>query len=260
MKLAALRLALAAALLPGALNAAAAEGDRLSASVGLDYTTGDYGQSEDTDMLALAFSAKYETGRWTYRASLPYIHVTGPANVVVSDSGGVLVGPGTARTRTDHGLGDLVLGAAYLAIYGADAPFLLEVGGKVKLPTADEDKGLGTGETDWSIQADAFKQYGLYTPFATLGYRFYGDPPGINLRNVLYGSIGTTYRLADGNTVGAAYDFRDATVRGGDELSELSLFLTRKLTPSWQMQLYGVLGFSDASPDAGAGVVFTAIF
>lgn len=250
--------ACAALFLAGA--ALAAEGDRLTASVGLDYSTGDYGQATDTDMLALAFAAKYETGRWTLRGSLPYIHVTGPSNVVASDTGGLPLGAGAAPRRTDHGLGDLVLGVSYLVLYTADAPFLLELGGKVKLGTADEGKGLGTGEDDFSIQADAFKRYGAFTPFATLGYRVYGDPPGINLRNVFYGSVGTTYRVADGVTVGAAYDFRDAIVRGGDDLSELSVFATRRLTASWQLQVYGVLGFSDASPDAGAGVVLSANF
>ncbi|HEX6266390.1 MAG TPA: hypothetical protein VFZ81_05785 [Burkholderiales bacterium] len=254
-------LALAIAALPGAPGAAlAAEGDRLTGSVGLDYTTGDYGQSDDTDMLAIAFAAKYETGRWTFRGSVPYLSVTGPANVVASDTGGLQITPGAAPKRTDTGPGDLVLGASYLALYGADAPFLLDVGGKVKLATADEGKGLGTGENDYSVQAEAFKPYGAFTPFATLGYRWYGDPPGINLRNVLYGSLGSTYRMPEGITVGAAYDFRDRLVAGGGRLSEVSVFATRGLAQQWRLQVYAVAGLSDGSPDFGGGVVLSHSF
>ena len=90
---------MSAVLLGAALGGWAAEGDRLTGSVGLDYTTGDYGQSEDTDMLAISFAAKLENGRWTYRASLPYIHVTGPSNVVASDTGGLQITPGAFRQR-----------------------------------------------------------------------------------------------------------------------------------------------------------------
>lgn len=250
-----------AVLMLGAAGAAwAAEGDRLTASVGLDYTTGDYGQSEDTDMLAVAFAAKYETGRWTYRASVPYIRVTGPANVVASDTGGVALTPDGAPERTDSGLGDVVLGASYLVLHGASGPFLLDVGVKVKLGTADERKGLGTGETDYSIQAEAFKPYGAFTPFATLGYRWYGDPPGVHLRNVLYGSVGSTYRVSADTTAGAAYDFRDRLVAGGERLSEVSVFASRRLAPEWRLQVYAIAGLSDGSPDAGGGVVLARGF
>jgi len=253
-------LSLCASLLAGAAQVAAAAGDgRVTTSVGVDYTSGDYGQSEDTDMLALAFAAKYETGRWTYRASVPYIRVTGPSNVVASDEGGVSLGPEGAR-RTDSGPGDVVLGASYLVLHGREAPFLLDVGAKIKLGTADERKGLGTGETDYSIQAEAFKPLGAYTPFATLGYRWYGDPPGIDLRNVLYGSLGSTYRLSGQTTVGGAYDFRDRITAGGARLSELSVFVSYGLQQGWKLQGYAILGLADGSPDAGVGVVASHSF
>jgi len=249
------------ASLPLGPGAAAAEDDaRLTASVGLDYTTGDYGQRDDTDMLALAFAAKYETGRWTYRASVPYIRVSGPSNVVASDEGGVALGGDGAARRTDSGLGDVVLGASYLVLHRRDAPFLLDVGAKVKLGTADEDKGLGTGETDYSIQAEAFKPLGAFTPFATLGYRFYGDPAGIDLRNVFYGSLGSTYRVSAQTTAGASYDFRERLSAGGGRLSEVALFVSHRLSEVWRLQLYAIAGLSEGSPDAGLGAVASYSF
>lgn len=250
---------LAALLAAAAGVAGAAEDARLTATVGAEYSKGDYGQDIETSIFAVSFTAKYEVGRWTLRASVPWLSIDGPSNVLVADSGGVVL-PGTGERRTDSGLGDLVLGAAYLVMVGPDAPFMLDLGGKVKLPTADEDKGLGTGETDYSLQAEAFKPMGAFTPFATLGYRSYGDPPDQELKNALYGSLGATYRYSAQTTVGGAYDFRERIVDGGARLSEISAFLSHRVRSDLRVQVYAVFGLADASPDAGAGVTASYSF
>ena len=43
---------------------------------------------------------------------------------------------------------------------------------------------------------------------------------------------------------------------GGSDISELTAFWSKRMSPQWKMQIYGVVGFTDASPDAGAGVMF----
>jgi hypothetical protein len=124
----------------------------------------------------------------------------------------------------------------------------------VKLATADEAKGLGTGKNDYSLQLDAVKPT-LVSPFATFGYRWYGDPSGIELRNAWFGSVGFAWRDAAGTTLGAAYDFREPTVDGGARTSEVMVFFARPLAPEWKLQMYFIRGFSDASPDAGVGAI-----
>ena len=71
---------LGALLLTGAAQAA----DGLSLGVGVDYSSGDYGSDVTTKILSVPFSAKYETGDWTFKASLPWMRVDGDANVVPS--------------------------------------------------------------------------------------------------------------------------------------------------------------------------------
>jgi hypothetical protein len=248
-----------AALLAAAAGVAGAADDaRLTATVGAEYSKGDYGEEIDTRIFSLSFAAKYEVGRWTLRASVPWLSIDGPSNVVVAEGGVVL--PGSGERRTDSGMGDVVLGAAYLMMARSDAPFMLEVGAKAKLATADEEKNLGTGENDYSLQVEAFKAIGAFTPFATLGYRYYGDPPDIDFRNVLYGSLGSTYRLSAQTSFGAAYDFRERIVEGGARLSEVSAFLSHRVRSDLRFQLYAVFGFADASPDAGAGLTVSHSF
>jgi hypothetical protein len=124
----------------------------------------------------------------------------------------------------------------------------------VKLGTADETKGLGTGQNDYSLQADLYKPLGgNLSLFGSLGHRWYGDPPGIDLKNVFYWALGGAYRFSAATSAGLAYDFRPAITAGGGEISELTAFLSRRLSREWKLQPYVVLGFGRASPDWGAG-------
>ena len=236
-----------------ALPSSALFAEGLTLGTGFDYTSGKYGTSEKTEILYVPLTGKYEMGPWTFRAVLPYIRVTGPGNVVgVGDDRVTLPGGSTTR-RTESGLGDIVTSAFYNVMNEGRAPFGLDIGAKVKFGTADRDKGLGTGENDYSIQADAFKPFGATTAFASLGYRWYGDPPGVALRNVVYGSAGATHKLSDNTSFGAAYDWRPRVSPNGGQISEATAFVTQRLSRAWKLQLYGVKGFSTGSPDYGAG-------
>jgi hypothetical protein len=124
---------------------------------------------------------------------------------------------------------------------------------KVKLGTADDAKGLGTGKNDYSLQADFFKTVDTNTLFASLGHRWYGDPPGVNLKNVFYASIGVSQRFSSQSSGGVVYDYRPAITSGGGEISELTAFLSERLSREWKVQPYALVGFGRASPDFGIG-------
>jgi hypothetical protein len=234
-------------------GAAGAHAEGLTLATGFDYTSGKYTGTEETQILYVPFIAKYETGPWAFRATVPYLRITGPGNVIGAGADRVTV-PGASTTRrTESGLGDVVLSGFYNVLSERRSAVGLDVGAKVKLGTADETKGLGTGQTDWSLQADVFKPLGAATLFGSLGHRWYGDPPGLDLKNVFYWSVGGAYRVSADTSAGVAYDFRPAITTGGGEISELTGFVTRRLSREWKLQPYLVLGFGKASPDWGAG-------
>ena len=250
-----LRLSLACLAAVAVHPAALAADGSLTLSAGADHSAGTYGLVATTEVSSLSFTAKYELGPWTYRASLPVLRISGPANVVGAGPG-VIVLPGQAgERRSVSGLGDLVASAAYNLIGGRTGALVADVAAKVKLATAEEDKGLGTGKNDYSLQADVFFSAPPIAPFATLGYRWYGDPPGTELRNALFGSLGFAYRDAEATTLGVSYDFRQAIVAGGAPLREAMFFVSHDFTRELKLQLYFIKGFSDASPDAGIGAV-----
>ncbi|HKQ23792.1 MAG TPA: transporter [Burkholderiales bacterium] len=235
-------------------TATLAEG--LTVGTGVDYSSGDYGEPEKTEVWYVPVTGKYETGLWTFRLAVPFIRITGPGNVIGAGEGQVTIpGAGTA-VRTESGLGDIVGGAFYNLIDERDSTFGLDVGAKVKLGTGDNDKGLGTGENDYSVQVDVFKPIGVIDAFGSLGYRLYGDPPGLDLHNVFYGSVGGSYRVSSETSVGLAYDFRPSITSTGSRISEVTAFMSQRLSRELKLQAYGLAGFSDGSPDFGIGVMF----
>ena len=248
-----MRKLVAAALLMAASRAALGEG--LTLGAGVEYTSGKYGSPEKTDTLFVPFYGKYETGPWTLRLTVPWLQITGPGNVVGVGGDRIVLPGGAGPRRTESGLGDITASAFYNVISERTAPIGVDLGAKVKFGTADENKGLGTGQNDYSVQADLFKPLGgKFSAFGSLGYRWYGDPPGVTLRDVWYFSIGGSYRATDTLSAGLAYDYRPSITPTGGEISELTLFFSQRVSREMRLQPYLVVGFGKASPDYGAGI------
>lgn len=237
-------------------NAAA----QTSVAVGAEYTTGKYGTPEKTETVYIPFVVRHETGPWVFKATVPWLRITGPGNVIGAGADRVVVPGGNAARRTESGLGDIVVSGFYNLLDERKGGLGLDLGGKIKVPTADDKKGLGTGELDYAVQLDFFKPFDATTLFGSIGYRVYGDPPGTSLRDVPYASIGLSYRMSQQQSVGVAYDYRPHIVNGGAEVSELTAFWSQRMSPEWKLQLYGVVGFADASPDAGIGMLLERRF
>jgi hypothetical protein len=222
----------------------------LSTSVGFDYSSGKYGTTESTDTWSIPLMVKYENGPATFKLTVPYVHTTGTVNRDI--------GTAVLTTRhTEQGLGDVVGSAAY-GVLDPRAGIGLDLGVKVKFATADKAKTLiTTGENDYSLQAEAYKSFGALSGFATLGWTKKGDPAGVDFRNPWYASVGASYKISDATSAGAFYDYRQKLTHRGSAVSEMTLFAAHKITPKWKLQAYLVAGFSDASPDWGAGTVLS---
>ena len=74
-----------------ACQQASALDGKFSSTIGLDYSSGDYGASQDTEVWAVPMSLKYRTDTWNIRASTSYLKVTSP-NFVTPD--GDFIGTG----------------------------------------------------------------------------------------------------------------------------------------------------------------------
>jgi outer membrane protein OmpA-like peptidoglycan-associated protein len=91
------------------------------------------------------------------------------------------------------GFGDIKLGAKYKFLddyYGND-PVALAVKGLVKLGTADEAKGLGTGKTGFDFDLILSKHFNRKADIhASLGYEFNSDPDAVAIGNAFKWGLG----------------------------------------------------------------------
>lgn len=221
-------------------------------STGLDFSSGDYGDVDETEILYIPATVSYSKGLWGAKVTVPWIHMEGPGGVVGGGDGGVVVGPG-AEMVDASGLGDIWSSVSYSVEAVPEKWFYLDVVGKVKFPTADENDGLGTGEFDYTLQLDLFKPLGKFSPMATVAYKFKGSPDEYDLDDVWYLSIGGDYRLNETVNFGATLDFQEAASDSSDDALELFGYVGYRLAEDWLLTLYGYTGLSDGSPDAGGG-------
>lgn len=240
-----------------ATGAAAAEGD-FKLGVGMEYTTGDYGTGQDTDILYIPAKFQYMPGRWVFGITVPYIAISGNGDV----TGGAVVtnkGQSTGAGRsTRSGLGDVILRASYAIVEQTRNAPLIDLTGKIKVPTADEDEGLGTGEFDYTAQVDISKTLGKVTPYGTFGYQLLGQPGGVvNLNDVFLLSLGASYALSKSFSMGLTYDYREATTANAEAKSEVSPYAVFKMGKNVSLNVYGIYGLADGSPDYGAGAMLS---
>ncbi|WP_044874002.1 hypothetical protein [Pseudomonas sp. LFM046] len=229
--------------------------DGFTATTGVDYSRGKYGTPTTSETWYVPVIGKYETGSMIYKLTIPYLRITNPS---VGPDGEPLAGD---CGSVEEGLGDTVASADYMLRDGSDGSGLLvDLIGKVKLPTADEDHCLGTGKTDYSGQIDVTQVFGTVSGFATLGWKKFGDPSDTDFRDPIYTSVGLVTRLAPATSLGFAYDWRQKVTSDGDEIQEVTLFLTQRLSHDWKVQLYALKGYSDASPDSGGGMLLIRSF
>lgn len=167
----------------------------------------------------------------------------------------------TITRTTEDGLGDVVASAIYSFDPFTPAMPYIDVGAKIKFPTADEDKGLGTGAYDYTLNLDLYKPYGAFALLGGVGYTYKGDidpvggiSSGLKLDNVLASYVGAEYRVNDSWLVGVSGDYREAASPFAENTKEVSAYVTWRVTPQWSVTGSGGSGFTDASPDIFAGV------
>lgn len=242
-----------AATANAAKRATRAPASRIGVSTGFDYSSGEYGESQTTEVWYVPFTVKCEwRSRWILRATVPYLRVTSPGSVV---TGGDIVAVSDAGPReTREGLGDVVIGVTYRL----DPPHRvlpwIDLTAKVKAPTASQKRGLGTGEVDTTLQVDLMKPFGRLTPFATVAFRFVGDPPDADLTDTLSASVGFDWRIAAKLSAGAYYGWRQTASRSLGDAHEIVPFASWKLGGGFSIGPYAEIGLSTAAPDFGAGV------
>lgn len=253
----------AIALLLGLSGNGIAQTSGFSLSSGIEYTNGDYGGSADLTDVYVPFTARYSNESIGLRLTVPYLEVESATIITTTDSEGeTTVEPGP--NITENGIGDIVGGITfYDLLYSRKYAVSVDLTAKVKFATADEDKGLGTGEQDYSIQADVYQYFDSIYLTGSAGYKVRGDTSDTNLNNSWFGSIGAVYTFTSETRAGVSLAYRQSAFddfNNSDDLGEFSAFVSFRPNNDWKLMLYGIAGLSDSSPDWGAGTQLKRYF
>jgi hypothetical protein len=228
-------------------------------STSFNYLKGDYGTGEDTEIIYVPFTFGIRLDRFRLGLTVPYLRQT--SQDVVLTGGGVATKKGknaastavsTTERRTEDGLGDILLRTSFVVL--KEQPLLPEIEPylKIKFPTADEDRGLGTGEFDETIGVDLSKTFlERLAVYLTLAYTFIGSPPGADFDNSFGWSIGAAYAVAQPFTIFAFLDGSTAIAPGQDDPLELRIGAEFRIVKALKLTGSVMKGLSDGSADWG---------
>jgi hypothetical protein len=153
---------------------------------------------------------------------------------------------------TDCGIGDLILRGRYYLVDERDWVPTIAVTGRIKFPTADENRGLGTGEFDEGFGVEVSKKLvGNWLGFLDFGYTFIGDPPGVDLRNQWYYDFGAGYNVTKNLLLSAYYEEYRALIPHLSNPRDLLFALNYKAASALRFNASLLIGLSDGAPAYG---------
>ncbi len=251
----------------GVLPALAQDEPRVSLSTSVDYSVGDYGTGKDTTLVYVPFTLGVRPfDRFWLSVTVPFLYQHGQ-NVVIT-GGGVASRKGQkgkfaqpAQTKTEEGLGDVLLKASFILI--PEKEFIPEVTPyfKVKFPTADKDRGLGTGEYDETLGVDVSKQLiGNLFGYLEVSYTFIGEPAGTTLHNSFGWSVGAAYAIVPPFSVFAFLEGATAISPGQEDPLDIRIGAEWKLVKALKLTGAVTRGLTKGAADWGVTVGLTLRF
>ncbi len=228
----------------------------ISLATGLDYSSGKYGGTRTTDILVALSDVTLKTGDFQFTAALPFLTITGPAFLVVGAGGvPVVVNAGRTADKERQGWGDLNLSSTYSVPSDLTGDFQVDLTGRIKLATGDQNKGLSSGETDFGFAVDISRQIGDWAPFVSFGYRVPGAPTAYSLVSAPSFSVGTSWQLSDHWLAIMSYDF-DGTISSTlADSQQIFGSLSWVATDTLTFTTYGEYGLSSGAPKGGGGLL-----
>ena len=216
---------------------------------GAYFAEGGFNGHSNTTIRHLPVGYQWRGERWSFQLLAAGLSVTGVGNVLVH-IGEVTRAVAGSEVTTEAGLGDSLAGIGYaLEPFAEWAPFV-DLRLDVKLPTADENRSLGTGRTDFSLQVDLSQVYGATTWFASFGRNFRGRAdlfPELNDNS--FAQLGLARPLSERVSAGVFYDYREAPAAFTKETHELYPYFSYRLSPRWSLTALFGRGFTEGGAD-----------
>jgi len=214
------------------------------------YFGGEFGTGIRIHILQVPSILVVNREKHEFRLTLPYVSIA--ASRPVTWLGDQVIERGPGGSATESGPGDVVLEDEYFFVEGTRSRPWVSALVRVKLPTADKARGLGSGEPDGGAGLGLIKPLGKrWDLLGQTQYVVRGDPPGTDFRNTLRFSVGFQKRLSGSTSANLFYDRRQSVVTGRPDLADLSLGCDHSFARKLTLRTAAYLGLSDTAEDYG---------
>jgi hypothetical protein len=204
------------------------------------YSSGDFGTGVDSSISVLSLRASVVRESFDATVTVPFVSLD------------------TESADSNSGLGDVTLRAG-VTHTPRKSKLTSHAAIALKLPTASEDDGLGTGEPDVGVFGGVNWPVGAAKATLGAGYVMVGDPEDFDYDDVVMLSVGVMRNFTHTGAY-ASLDYRSAMIDGSDDPLELSGGVFRVLDRRNALSFSGFLGLSDGSADFGVTVGVTHRF
>ncbi len=226
------------------------------------YYQGHYGTPQTIGIFYDPTYLQYQTPRLRLKFTIPYISVSNLPVGAKLTNGTLSARTQNTQTITASGLGDMWLAGHFTVIPERGLRPALVPYAKVKFGTASAAKGLGTGRNDYEVGLGLNSTIGANVfPFAHIGYRFVGSPPGQHLQNIATYDAGVSIAATVRNIITAMYAGNQSEQAGYAGSSDAILAWNYNVTTAGSgFQVYLDKGLSSGSANLGVGVGGQVVF
>jgi opacity protein-like surface antigen len=241
---------------------------RVELSTGTEYSTGDFTQNVRTSVWYTPLGARVSLGNWSFRATVPYVSISAPADAIVlldDDPTGVAGSGSGHRTeaasgqrmqiRTVSGIGDSPLAVSYSFNDLNGSPFYADFTGRVRLPTGDAERGTGVGATDYGFQGELGIDTGVGTVYVNGGRRFMGHVSGLQRVDGWQAGVGASLNVGRRTILGTYYDWRDASERDFPQPREVGIYLSVRMSRAWKVRFDASTSLEENGPNSTVGMM-----
>ena len=268
-------------------------------STGINFSKGDYGEIEDTEVFSVPVSLTYRNGNFKVRVSMPWVHIDGPGSLLQTpegrdgggggsdsdnsgsgnassgsgssgsgssgsgssgSSGGTVVSTNGVTLANNRRSGIGDVNVAMTYSFDLGGDFYFEPTTKIKLPTASVTKRLGTGQVDVTLSADMVKDVGPASFYLHGRRKFAGKPDGSTIRSTWGLGGGASVRAAAGFTIGADYNWQQSAFIGRQASSEVTGWANVRLSRAANLTFFASTGLNSNSVDLSAGTSISIRF
>jgi len=161
----------------------------------------------------------------------------------------------TALNTSDSqsGLGDAVLSFGYILVQESNKAPEIRPNAYIKIPTGDEDKGLGTGEFEYGIGVDVSRWWDDWFTYIETTYNIQNGDEDWGLKDYPEAGVGVGYSLNKNLFPIWSVWGASAPSEESSSLLETTLELNILTEGSMSFQVWGTKGLADSSPDYGLG-------